>query len=253
MSPKKFLTGEWRKLIMANYSLDPLMLKKYLPAMTELDYWEGKCFVSLVGFMFKNVKVKGIKIPFHIHFPEVNLRFYVRYLENNSWKRGVVFINEIVPKPAIAFIANTIYKEHYSSLPMKYSWKNENDELVVSYQWKKNKKWNSIEVKAEAIASNLKSGSEEEFITEHFWGYSAISVKQTNEYHVEHPRWDIYSVKECTIDCDFGSLYEEAFQYLADKKPDSIFMAEGSEITIYQKRVLSRRPEPDSYRVRSGH
>jgi uncharacterized protein len=246
MSQRKFLTAEWRKLIMANYSIDPAILQQYLPTLTELDFWNGKCYVSLVGFLFKNVKVKGIKIPFHVNFPEVNLRFYVRYKENEEWKRGVVFISEIVPKPAIAFVANNIYKEHYLSLPMRYSWKNEKEDLLVSYEWKKNKKWNSIAVIVDSTAIALQAGSEEEFITEHFWGYSAISANQTNEYHVEHPRWDIYPVKEYTMDCDFGNLYGEAFQYLAGRKPDSVFMAEGSEIAVFQKRVL-RMPE-----LRSG-
>src|SRR5947207_15620286 len=101
MNPKKFLTAEWRKLIMANYIVDPSVLQAYLPAKTEFDYFNSACYISLVGFMFQEVGVKGLKIPGHINFPEVNLRFYVRYCENNEWKRGVVFINEIVPKPVI--------------------------------------------------------------------------------------------------------------------------------------------------------
>ncbi|RYG04007.1 MAG: DUF2071 domain-containing protein, partial [Chitinophagaceae bacterium] len=83
-----FLQAEWRKLIMANYVVNPELLRKYLPYKTELDLWEGNCFVSLVGFMFLNTTVKGFKIPFHINFEEVNLRFYVRHKSNGEWKRG---------------------------------------------------------------------------------------------------------------------------------------------------------------------
>ena len=223
---------------MANYAVDPSILNNYLPLKTELDFWNGNCYVSLVGFMFKNVRVKGIKIPFHINFPEVNLRFYVRYKEDGQWKRGVVFISEIVPKPAIAFVANTIYKEHYSSMPMRSSCKKDGGDLLVGYQWKKNKKWNLIEVKVNAMATALQPDSEEEFITEHFWGYSAMSAKQTGEYHVIHPRWDIYSVRDYNIDCDFGFLYGEEFKGLADRKPDSVFMAEGSDIEVFQKTII---------------
>jgi len=243
MHNKKFLTAEWRKLIMANYVVDPAVLSSYLPPKTELDTWNGKCFVSLVGFLFKNVRVKGIRIPFHVNFPEVNLRCYVRYKEQTDpgtlgWKRGVVFISEIVPKPAIAFVANTIYKEHYSSMPMRYEWKTEDDGLSVNYQWKKNKKWNRLGVKTGLQGFALQPESEAEFITEHFWGYAAFSRYQTNEYHVEHPRWMIYPVKEYEIDCDFNALYGEKFSFLSGRKPDSVFMAEGSEIAVYQKRVL---------------
>jgi uncharacterized protein YqjF (DUF2071 family) len=65
--------------------------------------------VSLVGFMFVNTKMFGIKIPFLINFEEVNLRFYVKRFENNTWKRGAVFSKEIVPKQALTFVANTFY------------------------------------------------------------------------------------------------------------------------------------------------
>src|SRR6187399_3219316 len=117
-----FLKAEWRKLIMANYVVDPGLLKDYLPGRTELDLFSGNCYISLVGFLFKNTKIKGIKIPFHTNFEEVNLRFYVRHKDNGTWKRGVVFIKEIVPKPALTFVANTIYKENYVTMPMKHTW-----------------------------------------------------------------------------------------------------------------------------------
>ena len=223
---------------MANYKIDPSILQPYLPAKTELDCFNGNCYISLVGFMFKDVKVKGFKIPWHRKFPEVNLRFYVRYLENNEWKRGVVFLSEIVPKPAITFIANTLYKEHYSTMSMRHHWQEEKDELNISYHWKKQKQWNKLEVKAEAVSSPLIKGSEEEFITEHFWGYSIMSATKTAEYHVLHPRWDIYKVNRYTIDCDFEALYGKEFRFLQLQKPDSVFLAEGSAIEVFSKRVI---------------
>jgi uncharacterized protein YqjF (DUF2071 family) len=137
---KKFLTAKWRKLIMANYIVPPETLLDYLPANTELDLWKGNCYVSLVGFMFQEVRVKGIMIPFHINFPEVNLRFYVRYKEKDEWKRGVVFISEIVPKPAITFIANKLFREHYVTMPMRYSWMEEDNNLLISYHWRFDKR-----------------------------------------------------------------------------------------------------------------
>ena len=238
MGNKKFLTAEWRKLIMANYSIDSSILARFLPANTEIDVWNGKCFVSLVGFLFRDVRVKGIRVPCHVNFPEVNLRFYVRYKEKDVWKRGVVFISEIVPKPAIAYIANTLYKEHYSSVPMKYVWKDETDKQVISYQWKKKNKWNTLQVSAEKTAIKLQEGSNEEFITEHFWGYSAFSKERTAEYNVAHPRWDIYPLIDYRIDCDFKTLYGDEFSFLTGEKPDSVFLAEGSAIVVYDKKLV---------------
>src|SRR5678816_1521291 len=104
----KFLTAEWRKLAIANYSVDPNILTPYLPYKTELDLWEGKCYVSLVGFRFINTKLKGFYVPFHRDFEEINLRFYVRHRDGDQWKRGVVFMKEIVPKPALAIVARVV-------------------------------------------------------------------------------------------------------------------------------------------------
>jgi uncharacterized protein len=235
---KIFLTAEWRKLIMANYVVQPSVLQKYLPAITELDVWNGKNYVSLVGFMFKQVKIKGIKIPFHVNFPEANLRFYVRIKENNEWKRGVVFISEIVPKPAISFIANTLYKEHYTTLPMKHRWENDNVLQYISYQWKKKGNWNSISVTARPEPDELIIGSEEEFITEHFYGYSKLNEQATNEYEVAHPRWKIYKPTGFAINCDFEAVYGNDFAFLNNEKPDSVFLAEGSEIKVSEKKVI---------------
>ena len=83
-----FLKAEWRKLLIVNYKVDPDLLQAYVPAKTELDTWEGRNYVSLVGFRFLNTRLLGIKVPFHVHFEEVNLRFYVRYKAEKEWRRG---------------------------------------------------------------------------------------------------------------------------------------------------------------------
>src|SRR5690349_8204798 len=117
---KAFLTAQWRNLLMANYEMDPAVLKKYVPCYTELDSFNGVHYVSLVGFLFRDTKVRGLSFPFHRTFEEVNLRFYVRYKEDGQWKRGVVFMKEIVPRRMITFVANTIYKEKYATHAMKH-------------------------------------------------------------------------------------------------------------------------------------
>ena len=230
-----FLNAEWRKLAIANYVIDPEVLKKYVPAGTEIDLWKDKCYVSLIGFMFLNTKLLGVKIPFHTNFEEVNLRFYVKRLENNTWKRGVVFIKEIVPKPALTFIANTIYKEHYETLPMNHIWEENNLNRTVSYLWKKNKIWHSFTVQATLNSSEIKSYSETEFITEHYWGYAKVTDSKTNEYEVTHPKWKQYLVTHSEINVDFGAVYGTDFEFINRLKPNSVMLIEGSEITVENK------------------
>ena len=210
----KFLTGEWRKLIFLNYVIDSKILTALLPAHTEIDLWNGKCYVSIVGFLFKNVKLKGLTIPFHVNFPEVNLRFYVRYNENGIWKRGVVFVGECVPKPAISIVANSLFKERYFTLPMRHSWVENENNLSISYGWKKNGIWNEISVEADPQSIPIIPNSEAEFITEHYWGYSKKSASKTVEYNVAHPQWEIYPVQKFRANCKLGELYGNQFDFL---------------------------------------
>lgn len=234
----KFLTASWKNLVMANYVVDPAVLTPYLPNKTELDLFKGNAYVSLVGFMFMNTRVLGFKIPFHVNFEEVNLRFYVRYNDNGTWKRGTVFIKEIVPKPAISFIANTVYHEKYDTKRMKHDTRETADEISLSYRWKHKNKWNRMEASVEKPAQPMVSGSEEEFIAEHYWGYSKYNEATTFEYNVQHPAWKIFPVKSYLIDCDFKSLYGDEFSALVNTKPNSVFVAAGSDVSVLKKKNL---------------
>ena len=233
-----FLKAEWRKLTIANYIVDPEVLNEYLPYGTELDLWQDNCYVSLVGFMFLNTRVLGLKIPFHVNFEEVNLRFYVKRKEGDKWKRGVVFIKEIVPKKAIAFIANRFYSENYVATSMDHQWNHDDEQLCVKYDWT----WKSVaqfmKVKAKSNRSEILPGSEEEFITEHYWGFAKVNDLKTNEYEVTHPRWQHYKVRQYEIEVDFGLNYGPRFSFLNDVQPTSVMLAEGSKITVEGKRVL---------------
>ncbi len=231
--PKNFLTAEWQNLIMANYTLDPKILAPLLPFGTELDLWEGKCYVSLVGFLFKNTRVLGIPIPWHINFEEVNLRFYVKHLSaEGEWKRGVVFVKEIVPKRAISFVANTLYGEHYHTMKMAHEFKETSTSREVSYRWKYRGQWNHIKVTTAKEALSIQEGSEAEFITEHYWGYTRLNEKKTSQYEVVHPKWKMYTVEDFDLQCEVAQIYGGVFEEVFAKNPDSVFMADGSEVAV---------------------
>ena len=202
-----FLTAEWRKLAFANYAIDPAVLQPYVPYGTELDFWEDTCYVSFIGFLFDKVRIRGIKVPFHHSFEEVNLRFHVRHKYEGEWRRGVVFIKEIVPLPAVSLIANTLYGEQYETCKMRYDWSTRNDELRVSYELRKGGRWHKLALTSAASTRAMSVGSKEEFITEHFWGYTG-SATRGKEYGVTHPRWQVYPVLSHEIDVDFRNFLQ---------------------------------------------
>lgn len=233
-----FLKAEWKNLALFNYEVNAKILEKYVPAGTEIDLWNNKCYVSLVGFMFKNTKVLGLKVPFHVDFEEVNLRFYVKRFENGEWKRGVVFIKEIVPKKAITFIANTLYQEHYETQKMRHEIIEGDTTNTFIYQWKSKEKWNTIELETKKDLTKIGIDSDAEFITEHYFGYTKITKDLTFEYEVQHPRWEQYEVLHHNIDIDFEKTYGEDFKFLQNIKPTSVFLAKRSKITVKNKRKL---------------
>ena len=220
---------------MANYEIEPSALAPYLPKGVELDYYNNKTYVSLVGFMFKNTRLFGVPIPFFGSFEEINLRFYVKKVENRKIKKGVVFINETVPFKIVALLANKLYKEHYISIPTKNSIDiTENKD--IKYEWKINNRWNSLAVKSDTNKYKIEQGTIEEFIFERYFGFTKLSDNSTQEYQIHHPKWMTHEILNTHIDCDFRSMYGEAFSGLENQTPDSIIIAEGSLVSVNWKR-----------------
>jgi len=245
MAKRIFLKAKWENLVMLNYEVDPAVLKPLIPAGTELDTWQGKALVSMVGFMFNDTRVLGIKWPGHISFEEVNLRFYVRYFDGEVWKRGTVFISEIVPKVLIANMANTLYNENYRALPMRHSETAiDGQSTAYLYEWKLNGSWNKIGATVSNTCTPIIPGSAEEFILEHYWGYNAISVNKTTEYQVEHVSWQISEVKNYVFQADVAALYGAEFVPFLQAEPYSAFFARGSEVNVRMGQRIRIAPAP---------
>lgn len=231
-----FLKAKWEHIIMANYVIDPNILLYFLPKGVELDTYNGKCYVSLVGFMFKNTRVFGVPIPKFGTFEEINLRFYVKRTEGNEVKRGVVFINETIPYPIVAWVANKLYKEHYTVVPTKHSIEIGSENQKIQFEWLVNNSWNSIYVATKIASESMESGSLEEFIYQHYFGYTKVSDFTTEEYKLQHPSWQIHDITNFQINCDFEAMYGKAFSVLNKTSPAAVFMAKGSEVGVEWKR-----------------
>ncbi len=237
---RKFLTAEWKNLVFANYIIDPSVLLPYLPPKTELDLFNGNCYVSLVAFLFANTKIGGIGIPFHKNFEEVNLRFYVKHFDGSQWKRGVVFVKEIVPKPAISLVAQLVYGEHYYTYKMSHSFLYDKvkDQLHTEFYWSKKQQQYHFITSGPLQTQSIAAGSIVEFITEHYWGYTKTKTGVTGEYQVAHPKWNVYPVNSYHINCNFEALYGSNFAVLQQSAPSSVFIAEGSAVEVFRRKIL---------------
>lgn len=234
---RPFLTAAWRYLLMLNYEIDPAVLQPLVPRGTVLDLWEGRTLVSVVGFLFQKTRVMGLPVPFHTHFEEVNLRFYVRREDQADPRRGVAFIKEIVPRFWIAQIARWVYGEPYVALPMGHTLERKGDTLaeegLVEYTWRFRGRLNRLGGLAMGNPRPLVPGSEEEFIAEHYWGYTRLNAGRTGVYKVEHPAWRVWQVAQPYLLCDIRALYGKEYEPFLRQRPRSAFLAEGSPVAVY--------------------
>lgn len=247
----KFLTANWKDLVMCNWQVKPALLDPYLPVGTELDLFEGKAFVSLVAFRFLNTRILGVPIPWHINFDEINLRFYVKRYCNGELRRGVVFIQEYVPRFWIAAIARSLYNENYFAGPTRSGISDSPEVRTLCYNWgrgdaevkaasprkffglyKRKSFLNNLEVKVSIDLSPLIEGSIEEFVAQHYFGYAKQRDGGTIEYRVTHPRWMMRVVQDVRLAGNFEVMYGRKFAKILSSSPDSCFVAEGSEVEV---------------------
>jgi uncharacterized protein YqjF (DUF2071 family) len=220
---------------MLNYEVPPEALEALVPAGVELDRWGGRLFVSVVGFLFANTRVLGFGVPGHRLFQEVNLRFYVRRVVRDEVRRGVVFVRELVPLRAVAKVARLMYNEPYRALPMRHRFERFGLQgaLRREYAWQAGSDWTRISATTTGASQPLEEGSEAEFITEHYWGYTRQRDGSTVEYRVEHPRWNVWTATDAKLDGEVASVYGETFATLLSGVPISAFVADGSAVTVY--------------------
>jgi|SRR5580693_6612841 uncharacterized protein YqjF (DUF2071 family) len=238
-SMRVFLSAEWRDLVMLNYEIDPSLLTRHVPPGISLDSFNGRTYVSLVGFRFLGTKLLGhLPVPFHANFDEVNLRFYVRRKEGDDNRRGVVFIAEVVPKRAIAMTARFVYGENYTCLPMKHHIETVDFGKTARYEWQVDGSWCKLSAQAEGVPTHPHGGSLEQFITEHYWGYSAQPTGGCIEYHVSHVPWQVWGATAARFEGDASSLYGRDLGAVLQQRPDCAFVADGSPVVVFKGRRI---------------
>ena len=217
---------------MLNYTIEPALLQPLLPPGTELDFFNGTTYVSMVGFRFLRTKVFGLGIPWHRDFEEVNLRFYVRRRAAEGWRRGVAFIRELVPRRAIAFVARRLYGEPYTALPMghriEHTANRRSTSSIAGSATASGSRWASWAAASRRPCGRVRTRSSSPSTT----GATRPAAADASEYQVEHPPWRIWSGTESYLHADVLALYGELFVEALSARPVSAFIADGSAVTV---------------------
>jgi uncharacterized protein YqjF (DUF2071 family) len=245
MPGRPLLTAHWNNLLLLNFSVPTGVIARLAPPGTEPDLHDGGSYLSVVGFRFQNVRLVGLPCPGHTSFPEINLRYYVRRIDGNEIHRGVVFAREIVPRRAVALLANRLYNENYIARPMRSEVRATRKELApgdtVDYAWKpkvplrsSSHHWNRLAARVAAPLAPPNPASLDEFFVEHYWGYVRGRDGRTREYRVAHNPWRVAPVDNVIWDCDIASTYESPLAEFLSGPPASALIAEGSAIQLFR-------------------
>jgi uncharacterized protein len=252
MLNRPLLTAQLRKLLFLNFPIPTDVITRLVPPGTEPDLYDGQSYISVIGFLFQNVRFLGLAFPGHTNFPEINLRYYVRRIVGGEIRRGVVFVRKIAPRSAVAIVANCLFSEKYITRSMRSEIQMSGDELApgdsIEHTWKSHSRhvatpaaprtrWNRLFARVAAPLNHPRPGSLEQFIAEHYWGDIRGRDGRTNEYRVTHALWPVAPADNVIWDCDLPATYDTPLaEYLA-APPTTAFIAEGSAIQLFRGRA----------------
>ncbi len=220
--------------MLLNYTVPTRMLAPLVPRGTELDRLGGELLVSLVGFLFADTRLKGVAVPGHRTFEEVNLRFYVtRVDKDGQLRRAVVFVRELVPRLAISAVARLVYNEPYITVPMAHEVSLDPEHGgYACYAWRYRGRSFAVEASVDGPAASLEPGSEASFVSEHYFGYTRQRDGSTLEYAVEHPAWRVWTTDNAGFFGPGAELYGDEWGRVLSARPRSAFVAVGSEVIV---------------------
>ena len=236
---KQLFSTEWKKVILANYIVPPEVVEKYLPKHTKLDFFNGNCYVSLVGYRYTKIKVADLKIPLIPDFEEIDLRFYVKRFNGAGWRKGTVVISRILNSPGLDKLGNALFQGNLSSMPTSEDVKETEKELDVKYSWQFEKDWKHLRVKSDKVASPFEKNSESDFLLERPYVYQQFGDDHTQETELKHASWHTYPVEEYSLNVDFSKQFDPVFSILNSATPQSVILAEGSKVEIHKSQKIT--------------
>ena len=238
---KVLMTARFSEVVAVNFQIDPKVLAPRIPKGLELDFYKGETYVSLVAMMLRDVRVWGIPIHIATGFEELNMRFYVRRKDGDGYQRGACFIKDYVSSGAAAWILGSLFKADFHKIKMKHDntgFADDGESVPsVDYRWKVGDHWNRLRIKARSKVQKTGSDTKVGFILNHNNEYSSRKGK-TLEYRATHPTWTVWDAAQANFTCDVKTLFGQEFEKPLSKRPASVFVASGSDFTIYKPTTL---------------
>lgn len=240
---KPLMKAKFTELVALNFQIDPEILKPRLPKGLELNFYRDETYVSLVAMMLRNVKFYGFPIPVAHAIGEFNLRFYVRRkVSDTETRHGSCFIKDYVSSRTGAWGLSKVFQAEFCRIKMncaQQGFSNDDDAAPkVDYRWEVSKDhWNRIRVSARERVKRTGPETKVGFVLNHSNIYSRRN-RETLEYPVVRPRWQIWNAGHANFTCDVKKLFGPEFVKPLARRPASVFVANGSDVIIYRPNVI---------------
>jgi hypothetical protein len=242
-----FLKATWQNLIQLVYTAPIDEVQTLLPEGLTPEIFDGKAHIILSALEFRQTRVKGLKIPFHVHFPEINLRIPVR----KQGVTGVYFLRQYVPKHCIAVVAKRIYHEAYEAYPMEFLVQHVPDAdegtSIMECHCKLWKKEDTLDIQVYAVEPENYIPVDEnhppepavgdaDFIT----GFGTNDKQEIIEYRIEHRKQEFFEVREWSIRGDLTKIFDDCIPKGISEMPIHVSFSHGQAVKITQPIMSSK-------------
>jgi hypothetical protein len=117
---------------------------------------------------------------------------------------------------------------------MRHIIETEGSSKTAEYRWQLGEQWCRLSVQTGGLPTHPREGSLEQFITEHYWGYSSQRTGDSLEYHVSHVPWQVWAATKAGFEGDASALYGRELATILQRSPECAFVADGSPVIVFR-------------------
>ena len=108
----------------------------------------------------------------------------------------------------------------------------------IEYHWKvADDRWNEIRIRGRSRVKDLRANSKTDFIFRHTDRYT-VSEKGIWRSELRTPGWVIWDVAQAKFDCDVKQLFGEQFVKAMSRRPTSVFLSRGNEVSLSRPELV---------------
>jgi len=229
------MAQSWHDLLFAHWPVPIEKLRPLIPAVLEVDTFQGQAWIAVVPFRMSGVRLRWTPaVPSLSAFPELNVRTYVVC----DGKPGVWFFSLDAGNALAVAIARAWFHLPYFRANMQCEAEGE----FIAYQSKRNHRVAPSAVlqcryRGTSEAFQPRPGTLEHFLTERYCLYTCTSQQKLVRGEIHHPPW---SLRVAEAEMTENTMVTAAGLDLPSTQP-LLHFAKRQDMVAWPPRVLDRQ------------